>query len=187
LIPSATPADRHQDGDVLHFAAPGALQPNPVQRDVGELALDRPVPPRLDSLVQLLIQLTDRAGGDARPPQRLGNIFHPADAHSGEVHLHQRLFHGRLSPSVTLDDLRLKRQAPQPRDLERHLARLRLQLPLVRAGPRIDAIGRSFVTLGPAELIRLGLQQAVERRFYAAPHFVHMTANLLLVDLNHAP
>ena len=126
-------------------------------------------------------------GDDPRPPQRLGDIFHPADAHSGEVHLHQRLLHGRLSPSVTLDDLRLKRQAPQPRDLERHLARLRLQLPLVRAGPRVDAIGRSFVALGPAELVRLRIQQPVERRFHAAPnHLVHMTAKLRLVDLNHA-
>ena len=102
-------------------------------------------------LLKLLIQLADGAGRYPSSPQRLGDIFHRADAHSNEGHLHQRLLNRRLPPSITLDDLRLKRLAPQPRDLERYLARLRLQLTLVRAGPRVDAIGRSFVALGPAD------------------------------------
>ncbi len=65
--------------------------------------------------------------------------------------------------------------------------RLRQQLPLVRADARVDAIRHTFVALGAAELVRLPVQQAVKRRFHAAPnHLVHMTANLRLVDLNHA-
>ena len=54
-------------------------------------------------------------------------------------------------------------------------------------GLRVDSVGRTLVTCGAAELVRLSFQQAVERGFYrTADHLVHVTANLLLVDLDYA-
>ena len=48
-------ADRDQDAHVLHLAAPGALEPDPVEENVGVLARERPVAPLLDLDGDLLV------------------------------------------------------------------------------------------------------------------------------------
>jgi len=63
--------DGHEDRDVLDLAAPGPLQPQAVQEHVRVLPLDRPVPPRLDPPVNLLIEVANGRGTHARPPQGL--------------------------------------------------------------------------------------------------------------------
>jgi hypothetical protein len=83
-------ADRHQHGDVPHFAGPAALQNHAVQKQVRELAFDRPVAPGLDVGVDLLVQPRHRSRTDPGSPQRLGDVFHPPHAHSCQVHLDQR-------------------------------------------------------------------------------------------------
>ena len=47
--------DRDQDAHVLYLAAPGALQPDTVQENVGMLARERPVAPLLDLDGDLLV------------------------------------------------------------------------------------------------------------------------------------
>jgi site-specific DNA recombinase len=61
-VPVGAHADGHQHGDVLDLAAPGALQPDAVEVDVGVLPLDGAAAPRLDLAVDLLVQLADGAG-----------------------------------------------------------------------------------------------------------------------------
>jgi hypothetical protein len=53
---------RHQQRDVAHLARPGPLHDDPVEVEVGMLALDRPVPPFLDLGVDLLVEVRHRAG-----------------------------------------------------------------------------------------------------------------------------
>jgi len=126
------------------------------------------------------------AGRHPRAPQRFGDVLDPPDAHPGQVHLHERLLDRRLASPVPLDDLRLERQAPQARDLQLHLARLRLQLPLVRAGSRVHSLGRPLVAARPAQPVRLRVQQPIERLLDArADHLVHVTTHGLLVHPDH--
>ena len=67
----------HQHRDIADLTCPAALEHNAVQVHIRVVALDRPVPPRLDVLVDLLVQLADGRGADLRAPQRIGNILHP--------------------------------------------------------------------------------------------------------------
>src|SRR4029434_512075 len=68
-ITLAVHRDRHQKRHVAHLASPGALEHDAVQIDVGMLALDRPVAPRLDRPVDLLVQSATVAG-DTRVPHK---------------------------------------------------------------------------------------------------------------------
>ena len=90
-VPLAVDPDGHQHRHVPDLPAPGTLQPDAVQVHVRVLALERPVAPRLDLAVDLLVQLTDGAGADLRAPEGLGDVLHAAHAHAGQVHLDQRL------------------------------------------------------------------------------------------------
>src|SRR5207248_7632309 len=54
----------------------------PIQVHVRVLLLDRPLAPRPDAGVDLLVQLADGAGADARAPQRLGDVL---DAPHGDA------------------------------------------------------------------------------------------------------
>ncbi len=63
-------------------------------------------------------------------------------------------------------------------------AKLLLQLPLVTARSGVDPIKSLLVALRLAQAVSLGIEQHVERVFYAGPsHFVHVTSHLRLVDL----
>jgi site-specific DNA recombinase len=61
-VPVGAHPDGHQHRHVLDLAAPGALQPDAVEVEVGVLPLDGAVAPRLDLAVHLLVQLADGAG-----------------------------------------------------------------------------------------------------------------------------
>ena len=121
----------HQHRDITDLAGPTALEHDAVEVDVRIPAFDRPVPPGLDVLVDLLVELADRRGADLGAPQRFGDVLHPAYRHTGQVHLDQCLFHRGLPSPVALDDRRLKGLLAQLRHVQRHLPRLRLQLALV--------------------------------------------------------
>ena len=56
----------------------------------------------------------------------------------------------------------------------------------VAPGPRVLAFGAALIASRPAELIRLSVQQSVQRLLYrAADHLVQMLLNPAFVDLNH--
>jgi site-specific DNA recombinase len=185
-VPVAADPDRHQHRHVLDLAAPGALQPDAVEVDVGVLPLDGAVAPRLDLAVDLLVQLADGAGRDLGPPQRLGDVLHPAHAHAGQVHLDQRLLDARLPPPVALDDLRLERQLAQARHRQRHLAGLGLELALVAAGPRVGAVGAALVAPGVAQGVGLGVEQGVEGLLDGGAHdLIDVALDLAFVDADH--
>src|SRR5262249_8390246 len=82
-VPVGVDAHRHQYGYVLDLAAPGPLQPDAVQEDVGVVAGDGPVTPLLDAGVDLLVQLADGARRDLRAPQGLRYVLHTAHGHAG--------------------------------------------------------------------------------------------------------
>src|SRR5207248_10204628 len=80
----------------------------PIQVHVRVILLARPLAPRPDAGVDLLVQLADGAGADARAPQRLGDVLDAPHGDARQVHLHQRLLHRRLAPPVALDHLALE-------------------------------------------------------------------------------
>src|SRR5215813_7905222 len=86
-------ADRHQQRDVAHLARPAALEHDAVEIEIGMLALDRLVPPRLDLAVDLLVEVGNRARAHSCALQRLCDVLHAPDRHPGEVHLDQRFLH----------------------------------------------------------------------------------------------
>src|SRR5690606_34899804 len=148
-VPILAHAHGYQHGNVLHFAAPTALEPDPIEKHVHMLPLQGTIAPSLDLTVNFLVQFADGTGTDTRAPQRFGDVFYPADADACQVHLDERLFHGAFAPSVPFDNLGLERQRSQPRHLERDLAGLRAQLPLVVPGPGVEPFRGPFVTLRP--------------------------------------
>lgn len=80
----------------------------------------------------------------------------------------------------------LERKVAQLRHLQRHFAGPGVQLPLIAARPCVLAVFASLVLPRSAQMIRLRIQQRVQRLFHRRPyHLVQMRTNLPVVDLNH--
>ena len=61
-----------------------------------------------------------------------------------------------------------------------------MQLPRIVARSGVHSIRTAFVACRAAELVRLGLEQPVERLLDRLPnHLVNVRTNLLLLNLNH--
>jgi hypothetical protein len=65
---------------------------------------------------------------------------------------------------VAFGDLALKSGPPQLGDPQRDLVGLGVELAVVRTGAVVDAVGRTFVLLGAAQGVGLGVQQGVSSR-----------------------
>ena len=104
-------ADCYQHRDVLPLAAQTPLQPQAIQKSIGEVAHQRLLTPLLDLLVDLLVQVAHRRSRHPRALQHLRDVFDPAHAHPGQIHLDQRLLHRRphhlvqMCPCPALVDL----------------------------------------------------------------------------------
>ncbi len=138
-------------------------------------------------LVDLLVELGDRARAHSRAPQRLGHVLDPAHRHSRQIHLHNRFLDRDLSPPIAIDNRCLKCLTTQLRHLQLNLAGLRRELPPVVSGPCVHSVRRALITLGSTHLIGLSVQQTVQRLLNcAANHLVQMPAYLPLVNPYHA-
>ena len=103
--------DKYRDAG--HFAAPAALQVDAVNEHVGVFPAYGPVSPFLDLAVYLLVQVAHRRSTHARAPQELRDVFHAAHGYPRQVHLDERLLHGRFPAPVALDDGGLERGQAQ--------------------------------------------------------------------------
>ena len=127
-------ADGDHDGDVLVGAAPAALQIDAVDAGVRVFAGQRTASPFVDRLERLVVEVGDRAGGDARAPEDLADVLDAARRHAGQVHLDDGLLDRRLAPFVALNDRRGEAHALELGHLERDLARRRGEPALVVPG-----------------------------------------------------
>ena len=73
-------------------------------------------------------------------------------------------------PSGPLDDGCLEDLAPELRNLQPHLARRRLQLPIVAARPRVLAGLAALVSCRTHQPVGLGIQKRVQRLLNAPAH-----------------
>ena len=127
-------ADGDHDGDVLVGAAPASLQVDVVDVDVRVFAGQRLAPPPVDRFERLVVEIGDRAGGDARAPQDLADVLDAPRRHAGQVHLDDGLLDRRLAPFVAFDDRRGEAHALELGHLERDLDRRRGESALVVPG-----------------------------------------------------
>ena len=88
---------------------------------------------------------------------------------SGQVHLDERLLHGRFPAPVALYDGCLERGQAKFRDGDVELSRAREEFPVVVAAAVVPAAFGAFVLLGIAEACRLLVQHRVERVLDRAP------------------
>ena len=154
-------ADGHHHGHVLEGAAPGPLQVDPVDEDIGIGAGERPAAPFLDGLERLLVEVRDRRCRHARAPEDLGYVLDPPGGDAGQVHLDHGLLDGGLAPLVALDDRRCEPHALELRHLERDLAGRGGEVPLVVAGavrlpacrPLVAALTRSSASSSRSALM----------------------------------
>src|SRR6185437_17168324 len=111
------------------------------------------------------------------------DVFDSPHRDSRQVHLDQCFFDRGLPPLVPLNDRRFKREPPQLRNPQRYLAGLRLELALVVPGPAVRTFRGSLVSLGPADMIRLSVQQPVQCLLNArADDLIHMIPQLPFVN-----
>ena len=104
-------------------AAPAALRIDAVDVDVRVVAGQRPASPFVDRLERLVVQVGDRAGGDAGAPRDLADVLDAPCGDAGRVHLDDGLLHAGLAPLAALDDRRGEAHALELGHLERDLAR----------------------------------------------------------------
>ena len=150
------------DGDVPAGAAPAALQVDAVDVDVRVFAGQRPAPPLVDRFERLLVEVGDRAGGNARAPQDLADVLDAARRHPGQVHLDDGLIDRRLAPFAALDDRRDEAHALVLGHLERELARRRGEEALAAAGAVSGALIGALIGPGADELVGLLVEHRVD-------------------------
>lgn len=179
-------ADGDEDGDVFDFAAPGALEPQAVEVDVGVFSFYRSVAPGFDLAGDLLVEFAHCRGTYPGAPKRFGDVFDAAHGYSSVVHLDECFLHTGLSTAVAFDDCGLEGELAQLRHLQGHLARFCLQRAFVVPGPRVHPLWAVFVAFGSAELIGFRLQHRVERLLHGrAHHFAQVLLHQRLVNLDH--
>ena len=155
-------ADRHHDRHVLVGAAPASLQVDAVDVDVRVFAGQGPASPLLDRLEGLVVEIGDRAGGDARAPQDLADVLDAARGHPGQAHLDDGLLDAGLAPFVALDDGGGEAHALELGHLERDLARRRGESALVVPGAVRRALVGSLVRARAHELVGLLVEHGVD-------------------------
>ena len=67
-ITLAVHTDRHQQRHIANFAGPAALEHDAVEIDIRMFALDRPIAPRLDRPINLLVKVRHRRRRNPRAP-----------------------------------------------------------------------------------------------------------------------
>src|SRR6185437_67588 len=128
-----------------------------------------------------------RARAQPGTPQRFGDVLNSAHRYSRQVHLHQSLLDRALASFIPLDNRSLKRQSTQLRYPHLHLAGLALELALIVASSAIYLIRRPLVTLCPADMVCLRIQQPVQRLLDARPdNLIPMSLQLPFVDLQRS-
>ena len=155
-------ADRHHDRHVLVGAAPASLQVDAVDVDVRVFAGQGPASPLLDRLESLVVEIGDRAGGDARAPQDLADVLDAARGHPGQVHLDDGLLDAGLAPLVALDDGGGEAHALELGHLDRDLARRRGESALVVPGAVRRALVGSLVRARAHKLVGLLVEHGVD-------------------------
>ena len=171
--------DGDYDGDVLAGAAPAALQVDVVDVDVRIGAGQRPAPPLVDRFERLLVEIGDRAGGNAHAPQDLADVLDAALGDVGRVHLDDGFLHAGLAPFAALDDRGGEPHLLELRHLERDLARRGGEASLVVAGALVGAL------VGPDadELVGLLVEHRVVGLLNGSPgQLVHFAFHGLLVE-----
>ena len=102
-------------------------------------------------------------------PQELGDVFHAAHGHPRQVHLDERLLHGRFPAPVALYDGGLERGQAQFRDGYVEFPGASEQFPMVVPAAVVLADFGTFMPLRVAEACRLLVQHGVERILDRAP------------------
>ncbi|GGI31287.1 hypothetical protein GCM10010987_63670 [Bradyrhizobium guangdongense] len=69
----------HQQRHVANFTGPAALHHNAIEIEIRMLVLDPAIPPCLDLGIDLLVQVRHCARADPGAPQRLRDVFDPAN------------------------------------------------------------------------------------------------------------
>ena len=104
---------------------------------------------------RLVVQVGDRAGGDAGAPEDLAYVPDAPCGDVGQVHLDDGLLHAGLAPFVAIDDRRGEAHALELGHLERDLARRRGEAALVVAGAVSGVLVGALVGPGADELVGL--------------------------------
>lgn len=176
-------ADRRHDRHVLVGAAPASLQVDAVDVDVRVFAGQGPASPLLDRLESLVVQVGDRAGGDARAPEDLADVLDAPRRHAGQVHLDDGLLDRGLAPLVALDDRRGEAHALELGHPERDLARRGGEASLVVAGAvRRPPVG-ALIGRGAHQLVGLLVGHRVDGLLDGFPdQFAQLGLHRLLVE-----
>ena len=155
-------ADRHHDRHVLVGAAPASLQVDAVDVDVRIDAGQRAASPFVDCLERLVVEIGDRAGGNARAPQDFADVLDAARGHPGQVHLDDGLLHAGLAPLVALDDGGGEAHALELGHLERDLARRGGEAPLVVSRSICRPLVGALIWAGADDLVGLLVEHRVD-------------------------
>lgn len=159
----------HQNGNIFVFSAPVAAQVDAVHVDIWiPSALQGAVAPVLDVDVGFLVQITDGGGGNLAALESLRDVLHTVHGYAGQVPFDERLFHAAFAAAVSLDDGGLRRDALELGHMERDIAGGRGEVAAVVTASVALACLAALVARRLGHLLRLGLQQAVERLLHSA-------------------
>ncbi len=105
-FPFSSLVDRHrnQNGHILVFPAPIALQVDLIQVYICIGSTLRSVSPDFDLLICFPVQPANRPGTQLHIPQQFSDIFDPSGGDPCQIHFHQFFFHTAFTTSTTFDD-----------------------------------------------------------------------------------
>ena len=116
----------------------------------------------LNLAVHFLVQVADGQCAYPRFPQEFRHVLHAAHGYVRQVHLYERLLHGRFPAFVAFYDGYLERGQAQFRDSDIEFSRSREQFPVVVPAAVVLAAFGALVPFGITETCRLLVQHRVE-------------------------
>jgi hypothetical protein len=177
--------DGVRDHDALARDAPAVadLLDLGVDEQIRVAALQRPLPERLDLLVEQASDPADLALGDPQP-QRLDELIDPAGRHAADIRLLDDAHKGLLRSLARLQERREVAALADLRDLQLDLARPRVPSPRPIAVAMRRAVLAALTVRRADQLGDLGLHQLLRHRPHGLPdHVAVLLAQHLPDDL----
>jgi hypothetical protein len=162
-LPIALLADADDDQGLRrpHRPLPADLDAHRIGHHERIVALQRPLGPGLNLLVELLSQVADRLPAELPTAKLGGDLFDSAGGHSLDYHLHQRRHQRLLRSLIALEQFGAEGPLSIARYLQLKLPDSRGQLPLVRTVSIPTALVGLLSRLSPEVLGHFCLQNLV--------------------------
>lgn len=175
--------NRHQNRYIFKLSAPILAQVDPIHIDIRIMStLQGTIASFLNVDVCFLIQLTNHGRRYFASPKSFSDVFDSPNRNACQIHLDEGFFHAALIAAISLNNGGLKRDSFEFWNSQGNLPRQSGKIAAIMTTAIALALFISLISSCLGQLLSFGLQQFIERFFYASPNkFFNLPLDYFLI------